>query len=260
MAINIGTLLAQPSSWIIIGVILIIILYSLRSYFGAVIQSLFFDFGIDAGVSELDNFLSGIGLTGLDLGDFSAGFLIFFKYKKQLGIFWAFFLALEACNFFLGFIPGIGEGIETLFNFFPAITFIVLFKQWQANQIYQPVKEYYEYLSQESADIAARLKPEYEEVKAFYESYAYLSLQQHGLAKKEAFFLAIKEVIEERLIQAEQLLSSLPQQEAQQYQQRIQAVKDEIDTDWRDAASYAQELEEQISNRVTQLQNMKQAA
>ena len=258
MTINIGELLTKPSSWIIFGVLLIAILYSLRSYFGTVIQSLFFDFGVDAGASELDNLLGGVGLTGLDLGDFAAGFLIFFRYKKQLGTVWAFFLALEACNFFLGFIPGIGEGIETFFNFFPAITFVVLWKQYQANQIYQPVREYYEYLKEESPEIARQLEPEYQEVKTLYENYAYLSLETQGSAKKEAFFLAIKEVIEERLIAVEQQLSSLPQEEARQYQARVQAVKDEIETDWRDAASYAQELEQQVNARAAQLQ--KQAA
>ncbi|MBI5073257.1 hypothetical protein HZA99_05560 [Candidatus Woesearchaeota archaeon] len=249
MAINIGTLLMQPSSWIIVALLLLAILYSLRSYFGALLYALPLD-GLDALASDLFPVF----------GDAAASIAIFLFYRKKIGNGWAAFLFLEANNFFAEFwLPGIGAGLAIFFNFFPAITLVVLLKQWQANQIYQPVKEYYEYLDQEAPEIAKRLKPEYEEAKELYESYAYLTFEEKGPAKKEALFLAIKEVIEERLIAAEQQLSSLPQQEAQQYQQRIQAVKDEIDTDWRDAASYAQELEQQISSRATQMQNTKQA-
>lgn len=250
MAINIGALLAQPSSWIIIAVILLAILYSFRSYFGALVYALPLD-GLDALASDLFPIV----------GDAAAGIAIFLFYRKRIGDGWAAFLFLEANNFFAEFwLPGIGAGLEIFFNFFPAITFVILYKQWQANQIYQPIKEYYEYLDQESPEIAKQLEPEYKEAKDLYDSYAYLTFEQKGPAKKEALFLAIKEVIEEKLIAAEQQLSALPQEEAQQYQQRIQAVKDEIDTDWRDAASYAQELEQQISSRATQTQNTKQAA
>lgn len=249
MAISIGALLAQPSSWIIVGVVLIAILYSLKSYFGALIYALPFD-GLDALASDLFPMF----------GDAAASVAIFLFYRNKIGNWWAAFLFLEANNFFAEFLlPGFGVGLVLFFNLFPAITFVILYKQWQANQIYQPIKEYYGYLDQEAPEIAKQLEPEYKEAKEMYDSHAYLTFEEKGPAKKEALFLAIKEVIEERLITAEQQLSSLPQEEAQQYQQRIQAIKDEIDTDWRDAASYAQEIEQQISNRATQVQNTKQA-
>lgn len=106
------------------GILIFVVLlgFVFRKYLGA----LFLDYVVDGLGSFLDN-LIGIGIMGLDVGDFIAGIIIFFRFRKSVGNLWAFIALLEAWNFFLGFIPGVGEVFETIFGFIPAVTLLTLF-------------------------------------------------------------------------------------------------------------------------------------
>lgn len=87
------------------------------------ITALIYDYVVDAGLSFADNFLAGAGLIGLDIGDWIAAFLIFIKERKITNGFIAGLVAWEATNFIpLSLIPVVGEGLEIIFNFFPAVT------------------------------------------------------------------------------------------------------------------------------------------
>src|SRR3989338_7743875 len=145
---SIADIIGNPIFWLICAFFVLALIYSLRSYIKALGTSLFFDYGVDAGLSFGDELL-GIGITGLDVGDWLGGVLMFLKYRQQVGTGWALLFLAEAANFGLSLIPGIVEGFEFFFNMIPLATFVVLLKQYQANEVYTSVQEYAAYLKQE---------------------------------------------------------------------------------------------------------------
>ena len=107
----------------LIVMVFAVLLLVFRKKISVYFTSLAYDYGVDALFSFLDNFIYGIGLIGLDIGDWIAAGLIFSRQKKITGGFIAFIVAWEAANFLpASLIPGIGEAIEVFFNLFPAVT------------------------------------------------------------------------------------------------------------------------------------------
>ncbi len=132
---------------IIVGVLVISAIF-FRRYFSALI----YDYVIDGGLSFADNFLFGLGLIGLDIGDWIAAFLIFKKERKITGGAIAGFAAWEAANFLpISLIPVVGEAVEVFFNLFPAV-FIsrLLFNKYSS-------AEKKEYKLEEEVSIAEQL-------------------------------------------------------------------------------------------------------
>ncbi len=103
--------------WIIIGVIGIVIFLILFLAFKKYTDALIYDF-LDFALSTLDNFIGGF--VGFNVGDILAALIIFYKEKKVVG-WWAILPAIEAINLVVGMIPGIGQPIEWVTNFFPAV-------------------------------------------------------------------------------------------------------------------------------------------
>ncbi len=107
----------------LIVLVFAVLLFVFRRKIGVYFTSLAYDYGVDAVFSFADNFIYGIGLVGLDIGDWIAASLIFARQKKITGGFIAFIVAWEAANFLpMSLIPGIGEAVEVFFNLFPAVT------------------------------------------------------------------------------------------------------------------------------------------
>jgi hypothetical protein len=107
----------------LIVLVFAVLLFVFRKKIGVYFTSLAYDYGVDALFSFADNFIYGIGLVGLDIGDWIAASLIFARQKKITGGFVAFIVAWEAANFLpMSLIPGIGEAVEIFFNLFPAVT------------------------------------------------------------------------------------------------------------------------------------------
>lgn len=105
---------------LLIGFVLFIVL---AIVFRRYITALIYDYVVDCGLSFADIFLAGAGLLGLDIGDWIAALLIFIKERKITNGFIAGLVAWEATNFIpISLIPVVGEGLEILFNFFPAVT------------------------------------------------------------------------------------------------------------------------------------------
>lgn len=78
---------------------------------------------VDLVLSGLDLLLWGIGSVGGDIGDLVASIIIFKKEKKVLGTFMAVIVFWEATGWTpVNFIPVVGEIVEWIFNFFPAVT------------------------------------------------------------------------------------------------------------------------------------------
>ncbi len=140
---------------LVIGLVVTVVFFVFRRY----ITALIYDYVVDFGLSTLDNFLGGIGLVGVDIGDFLAAPIIFFKERKITGFFFALFVAWEAANFFpvglilswvgaglgalLGLIPyvgavlgplvgtAVGESWEVVCNLLPSVTiFRILFSKY----------------------------------------------------------------------------------------------------------------------------------
>ncbi|MBW3014944.1 hypothetical protein KY330_00820 [Candidatus Woesearchaeota archaeon] len=99
----------------IYGIIAIILL--LLYIFRKQIVALFYDF-LDFALSHLDNFI-GVGTLGFDIGDWIAAIIIYSRQRKIVGKFWATINALAVANFFLSFIPVVGEAIEFVTNLIP---------------------------------------------------------------------------------------------------------------------------------------------
>src|SRR3989338_9989382 len=95
---SIADIIGNPIFWLICAFFVLALIYSLRSYIKALGTSLFFDYGADAGLSFGDELL-GIGITGLDVGDWLGGVLMFLKYRQQVGTGWALLFLAEAANF-----------------------------------------------------------------------------------------------------------------------------------------------------------------
>lgn len=109
--------------WMQIAVIGFLLFIVLAIFFRRYITALIYDYVVDCGLSFADNLLYGAGALGLDIGDWIAALLIFIKERKITGGFMAGLVAWEATNFIpFSLIPGIGEVLEIIFNFFPAVT------------------------------------------------------------------------------------------------------------------------------------------
>ncbi|MFA6888990.1 MAG: hypothetical protein WC254_05855, partial [Candidatus Woesearchaeota archaeon] len=173
---DIVSLIGNPVVWVIIAIIIIALVYTLKSYLSILASSLFYDYIIDGGLSFADNFVAGVGLTGFDVGDWIAAVIIFMRYRKQAGVGWALLFAAEAANLGLSLIPGIGEPIEWFFNIFPIITIVMIYKQSQANSVYSPVIECYDYLKDENPDAAEQWKGAVDKIKQYYNSLDYEDL------------------------------------------------------------------------------------
>jgi len=262
---TLGDIISNPVFWLICAFFVLAVLYSLRSYIRALGTSLFFDYGIDAGLSFGDELL-GIGVTGLDVGDWIGAVLMFLKYRQQVGTGWALLFLAEAANFGLSLIPGIGEGFEFFFNMIPLATFVVLLKQHQANQIYNSIKEYANYLKQEQTSSTEGIKKELQEIDALYNSCSYQQLFALGAGIREGLAAEVKQIIQAKITSAQQQVMTTLQKEVQQgtgkiHQQDIAAVTaaiqralGELETDWKQADQDANQILRSVSSLVYQVQ------
>ncbi|PIN79555.1 hypothetical protein COV16_03685 [Candidatus Woesearchaeota archaeon CG10_big_fil_rev_8_21_14_0_10_34_8] len=251
---SITEILMNPVLIVVVVFIFTLILYSLRSYFSALISSLFYDYVIDAGFSFADELL-GIGIAGVDVGDWIAAGILFLKYRKKVGNVWALIFAAEASNFLLSFIPGIGEGIEFFFNLFPLVTLVILYKQYQATGIYNGIKEYDDYLKQENGNVEKKMKAQVDNIHELYEKQDYQELKNLGDSVKESLHAQTKLIIEDKLINIEKQISMLPREQQAQFQQAVDQIKQDMDTNWREAVQYADELLNQVSSLAYQAQS-----
>jgi hypothetical protein len=258
MVLTLGTLLRDPTVWIILGVVILGMLWFSRHYIKAMFRSLMADVG-EGILSFADEFFIA-GLSGLDVGDWAAGLLLFLYYRKQLGFWGALFILLESANFGLSLIPGVGVGFEYFFNFFPMISFVVLYKQHQANSIYHPIKEYNAFLKTEDQETHKKMKGEIDHVSDLYENCSYQELHKIGTGVKEALFAEVKQVIMKKLNKAQELLitvlqkevqsgnTTVSQQEIEQYKVAIERVIQDIPTNWQMAAQEAEQIQQRLSS------------
>ncbi len=262
---TIGDIISNPVFLLICAFFILAIIYSLRSYIRALGTSLFFDYGIDAGLSFGDELL-GIGVTGLDVGDWIGAVLMFLKYRQQVGTGWALLFLAEAANFGLSFIPGIGEGFEFFFNMIPLATFVVLLKQHQANTLYTSIKEYANYLKQEQTSAPEGIKKELQEIDALYTSCAYQQLFALGAGIREGLAAEVKQLIQAKLTRAQQQVMTTLQKEVELgtgkiHQQDIATISaalsralSELETDWKQADVDANQILHSVSSLVYQVQ------
>jgi hypothetical protein len=265
MAMDIIQLVQNPLFLLFILFMIIAFLYAFRSYIGPLLTALFFDYGVDAGLSFADDFLGGAGLTGLDIGDWVAACILFAKYRKQVGNGWALLFAAEAANFGLSFIPGIGEGIELLFSAVPLVSLVIFYKQYQANQVYYPVKEYAAYLRQENVEKFQNVE---EAVRAFEKEYAsgnYEKIGEDGKIVKDDLFGKVQQTILAKLSRAQQYIittlqkevdagtGKLHQQDITTLSNAIQQATRDIETDWHLADSEANQILHSVSSLVYQV-------
>lgn len=141
--------MSWQTSALVIGLVLALVLILFRRTLSALV----YDYVVDFGLSSLDNFLGGAGLLGLDIGDFLAALIIFFKERRITGGFFALLAAWEAANFFpvglafhaagdlLALIPYVGpflgpaagESFEVVTNLLPSVTICrILFSKYGA--------------------------------------------------------------------------------------------------------------------------------
>lgn len=247
-------LIQNPVFWVGFLFFLCALVYFFRNYVKAFFSGLFGDYFLDAGLSFADELFTG--LSGIDIGDWLGAALLYLKYRKQVGDVLAFVILLEAANFFiLSFIPGIGTVAEYFFNVFPLVTLILFFKQWQADNIYNPIRDYYTYLQQNGKETSKKLVPLYDDFKKLYESCAYQEILQKGKGQKEVFFAEIKQLIlttitttQNALLRVMEEQPGIPRQEIETFATRLQNSIQMIDTDWRYAAEEANLLQQQIAS------------
>lgn len=130
--------------WYVYGLIAIGAFIVLSVLFRRQLKGLFYDYLVDGLFSTLDNFVGGLGLVGIDIGDWIAAIIIFTKERKVSGPIIAGIVAWEATNFIpFSLIPGVGEGIEIVFNLFPAVTLSRIFfaKYGKAGEEYRTAKD-----------------------------------------------------------------------------------------------------------------------
>lgn len=253
MAIELQELLTNPIFIVFILFVVGTILFALRSYFKALIYATSYDYLIDGGLSFADE-LVGIGITGIDVGDWIAGGILFWKYRSIVGWKFAALFAAEAANFGLSLIPGIGEGIEIFFNFFPIVSLVILYKQYQANHAYEEVMECDAYLKQETASAEKDLAVQVHDFMHAYSEQHYEEAMEKGKAVKKDILAQVTLCIEDKLLSVEKQLRALPKQQADAFQRAVEQVREEVDSNWRAAAQHAQELLSQVSSAVYHFQ------
>lgn len=257
MTIELQELLINPVFIVFILFVVGAIFFALRSYFKALIYATSYDYLIDGGLSFADE-LVGIGITGIDVGDWIAGGILFWKYRPIVGWEVAALFAAEAANFGLSLIPGIGEGIEIFFNFFPVVSLVILHKQYQANQIYEKVTECDAYLKQENASVEKDLVVQVHDFMQAYSEQHYEEAMEKGKAVKTDILAQVTLCVEDKLLSVEKQLRDLPKEQANAFQRAVEQVREESDSDWRAAAQHAQELLSQVSSAVYHLQLQEQ--
>ncbi len=116
---------------IILAVVVMLIISAI--FFRRSFSGLIYDYAVDGALSFADNFLFGLGLIGIDIGDWIAAFLIFKKERKISGKAVALFCAWEATNFLpVSFIPVVGEIVEFFTNLCPTVTITrILFNKYK---------------------------------------------------------------------------------------------------------------------------------
>ncbi len=257
---NVFELIQNPFFFVFILFLVVALLYAFRSYISVLLVSLFFDYGVDAGLSFADNFLAGAGLTGVDIGDLVAAFILFTKYRSQVGWKWALLFALEAANFGLSIIPWVGEGIELFFSAVPIVSIIIFWKQYKANQIYYPIKEYAAYLRDENVEKVHTLEENISDFEKEYNHGNYEKIEEDGCVLKDDLFAEVRQYIMEKLSRAQQYIITTLQKEVQIgtgkiLQQdintltgAIQKATRDIETDWRMADKEANQILQTVSS------------
>ncbi|MBN2367629.1 hypothetical protein JXC34_01320 [Candidatus Woesearchaeota archaeon] len=121
-----------PTPVLVVGLVAVFGVFILLEFlFGGKLLAIFSD-GKDFLLSFGDELL-GIGVAGLDIGDWLAAINNFVIMKEKVSTFWAFFTTWEITGFLpLNFIPGIGESME-IFNIVPTSTIVIfLFNKQKA--------------------------------------------------------------------------------------------------------------------------------
>ncbi len=258
MALELSELLTNPVFLVFILFAVCAILFALRSYFKALLSAASYDYIIDGGFSFADE-LVGIGITGFDVGDWIAMGILFWKYRPIVGWKLATLFALEAANFIVpSFIPIWGEGIEFFFNVFPLVSLVILYKQYQANQIYEEVKNCDTSLKQENAPLEKDLAVQVNDFMQAYSQQHYQDIMAKGKAVKKSLLGQIKLLVEYKLLAVEKQLRGLPKEQAEAFQRAIEQIQQEFDSDWCAAAQLAQELLGNVSAAVYQIQMKEQ--
>jgi hypothetical protein len=258
MVLTLTTLLQDPGVWIGIGIVVLLLLWVSRHYIGAVLSSLFYDYGIDAAFSFADLLLP-VSVAGIDIGDWIAAGIIYLRYRKQVGGIWAFIFALEACNFFLSFVPGIGEFFEWGFNLFPIISFVIVYKQYKADSVYNNIKAYDSYLKSHDQQLEKQMKGNIDAMHNLYEACAYEELEKQGKGIETALYAEVKQVILKKLNKAQQIIITVLQQsvqrgrniistqEVEQLKGNVQQIMRSIDINWSIASQQADQLLQRVS-------------
>lgn len=261
---DISSLIGNPVTWIVAAFILLFVVYMLKSYFAALLSSLFYDYVIDAALSFADNFVAGIGLAGADIGDVIAGAIIFMRYHKQIGWQWALVCGLEAANFGLSIIPGIGEPLEWFFNFFPVISIVVMIKQYNANNTYNSIKECYDFIKQEDSETAETWKGAVEKIQQYYDSLDYTNMAKEGAGMRKGLHAEISKIIMKKLNTAQKYIieileqGQLPKEQIEQIKSAIENTIQTIDTEWQTANATADSILQSVSSLVYQTQKQSQ--
>ncbi len=250
MAVELQELLTNPIFIVFILFVVGAILFALHSYFKALLSAASYDYLIDGGFSFADEFV-GIGLTGFDVGDWIAMVILFWKYVPVVGWKVALLFALEAANFIVpSFIPLFGTEIEVFFNLFPLVSLVILYKQYQANQMYNDIKECDTYLKQENAPVEKDLAVQINDFMQVYNQQHYEDVKNKGKAVKKDILGQIALLVEDKLLAVEKQLRELPKEQADAFQRAVEQVRQEVDSDWHAAAQHAQELLSQVSSAV----------
>ncbi len=128
-------------------IILIVAIVKGAGLIQAIIAGLFFD-AIDFVLSMGDNFVFGAGVAGADVGDLIAGLIIFVFVWRAAGFGWAVLACLEAWNFFVGSIPGVGEIPEFITGSLPSVSAIFVMKRLEYQGLIGKIKEKYEQITE----------------------------------------------------------------------------------------------------------------
>lgn len=252
MALELQELLTNPVFIVFILFVVGAILFALRSYFRPLSYAIGHDF-IDGLLSIADEFI-GIGITGIDVGDWIAGGILFWNYRPIVGWKLAALFALEAANFFISFAPVFGGYVEIFFNFFPIVSLVILYKQYQANQIYDDIKDCDAYLKQENADVEKDLAVQVNDFMQAYSQQHYEDVMAKGNAVKKSILGQVKLLVEDKLLAVEKQLRELPKEQADAFQRTVEQIREEVDSDWRAATQHAQELLGNVSAAVYEIQ------
>jgi len=249
--IDVVELISNPFVLVSVLFIIFALLYAVWSYLKTTLHAMAYDYVVDALFSSADLLLP-VSLVGIDIGDWIGAAILTYRYYPRVGKWGTLLIALEAANFGVSFIPGIGEYGEIFFSIFPMVTCVVLYKHQQAMHLVHTITAQEKYITNKNPEMKKKIENGVKKAHELFEkvsaNHRYEQFFQEVSIVEDELHQCIKFLIEKDISNIEKQLRKLSQDQQRACEQAIAQLQQQVDTDWQEAARSAEQLLSQSSS------------